>query len=223
MGCLLLGFGGLTTFFGGKFFPYVLSTVGGGLTFLIVLLLASVMGFLKALDKNRDPTSGQVAATVVSFLVAAGLAIFVAWFLKKIRRIGLCLLGTAAGFFLGFLLYTLVLVQWLENSYVLFALCFFGATFGGYLAYRFDKHIIIYLTSFLGAYAFIRGISIFAGSFPNEVVLYGQISSGTFEGLDAAFYGYLAGIVVLGILGNVFQFKKGYHQHEDDDDNYKKL
>jgi len=112
MGIILLIFGGVVTFFGGKFFPYVLAIVSGGLTFLVVLLLASVMGALKALDKNRDPTGGQIALTVFSFIVAAAAAVFVGWFMKKARRLGITLLGTAAGFFLGFLLYNFVFVQW---------------------------------------------------------------------------------------------------------------
>jgi hypothetical protein len=223
LGVLLLVFGGLVAFFGGKFFPYVLATTVGAITFMVILLLASVLGALKALDKNRDPTGGQIAATVASFVVALALAIFAGWFIKKIRRIGFTLLGAAAGFFGGFLLYTFVFIQWLENTYVLFTICFIMAFVGGFLVWKFGKHIIVYMTAFLGAYAFVRGISIWAGHFPNEIALYGQISSGTFEGLEPQFYGYLAGIVVLGICGVIFQFKKGYHEHHQEEDGYTKI
>ena len=222
MGVLLLLFGGAVTFFGGKFFPWVLAAAAGGITFLVVILIASAVGALKALDKNREPTGGQIAATTAAFLVAFGLAIFAGWFIKKIRRIGFTLLGAALGFFGGFLFYSLVFIQWLENTYVLFTICFLCALAGGFLVWKFGKHIVVYVTAFLGAYAFIRGISIWAGHFPNEVALYGQISSGTFDGLEPAFYGYLAGIIVLGVIGSIFQFKKGYHQSAETDDDYQK-
>ena len=36
------------------------------------------------------------------------------------------------------------------------------------MAYFIRDYIIIFATSFIGAYAFIRGISLFAGHFPSE-------------------------------------------------------
>lgn len=218
MGLLLIIFGIITTFFGGKFFKYVLATVSGGLTFLIVLLLASVVGALKALEKNRDATPGQISLTVMSFVVALAAGLFVGWFIKKLRRIGITVLCAAAGFFLGFLLYSLVFIQWLEHQAVLIVLVILLTALGAYLGWRFDKLIIVYVTAFLGAYALVRGISIFAGKFPNEIALYGQLSSGTFEGLGGVFYGYLAGIVITGIVGVIVQHKLGYHEHHDDEE-----
>jgi len=103
--------------------------------------------------------------------------------LKRVRRLGICLLGTAAGFFGGFLLYTFVFAQWADHVAVLATISVLLAITGGYIAWRFDKHLIIYLTAFIGAYALVRGISVFAGHFPNEMVLYGQLQSGTFDGL----------------------------------------
>jgi len=140
----------------------------------------------------------------------------------KLRRIGITVLAGASGFFLGFLLYSLVFIQWLEHQAVLISLVVILTAVGAYLGWRFDKLIIVYVTAFLGSYALIRGVSVFAGKFPNEVALYGQLSSGTFEGLGGAFYGYLAGIVITGIIGVVVQTKLGYTQHSHDDD-YKNI
>lgn len=219
----LIAFGAVTTFFGGKYFPYVLSAVAGGLTFLVLLLLASVFGFLKALDQDRDPSGGEIAITVVSFIVSAALGVFAGWFIKKIQRIGITLLGAAAGFFGGFLLYTFVFIQWLDHVAVLITLSLLGALIVGFLSWKFIKTWIVYLSAFLGSYAFIRGISLFAGKYPNELVLYGQLSSGTFEGLEWEFYAYLASMVVFGVLGVVFQYKKGYTTYEEESDGYTKI
>lgn len=108
----------------------------------------------------------------MSFLVAGGAGALAGWFIHAIRRIGLMLLGATAGFFLGFLLYTFVFAQWLQHVALLATLCFLGATILGYLTYKYDKLLIVYLTAFLGAYSFIRGISMFAGKYPNEIFLY---------------------------------------------------
>lgn len=181
------------------------------------------MGALKALDKNRDPTGGQIAAAFFSFLIAILAGIFVGWFLKKMRRVGICLLGTAAGFFGGFLLYTFVFAQWADHVAVLAVTSGLLAILGGYLAWKYDRHLIIYLTAFFGAYALIRGISVFAGHFPNEMVLYGQLESGTFEGLTWEFYAYFFSIVITAVLGVLYQFKKGFHLHHQNDEDYQKF
>jgi len=41
-----------------------------------------------------------------------------------------------------------------------------------FLAHKFFDHALIISTSFIGAYALIRGVSVFAGHYPNEAVLY---------------------------------------------------
>lgn len=137
----------------------------------------------------------------MSFLVAGGAGALAGWFIHAIRRIGLMLLGATAGFFLGFLLYTFVFAQWLQHVALLATLCFLGALALGYLTYKFDKLLIVYLTAFLGAYAFIRGISMFAGKYPNEIFLYQQLSNNAFEGLGWEFYVYLASMAITGVLG----------------------
>lgn len=136
------------------------------------MLLASVLGFLVALEKGGNSTGGEIALCVVSFIVAAGAGALAGFLIHTIRRIGLMLLGATAGFFIGFLLYTFVFAQWLQHVALLATLCFLGATILGYLTYKYDKLLIVYLTAFLGAYSFIRGISMFAGKYPNEIFLY---------------------------------------------------
>lgn len=84
-------------------------------------------------------------------------------------------MGTVAGFLIGFVLYTFVFAQWFQHVGLLIGLVGLGGLIFGWLSWKFDKHIIVYLTAFFGSYALIRGISMFAGGFPNEVLLYQQI------------------------------------------------
>ena len=204
IGALLIVFGAVANFFGGKYIPYVIAGVAGFITFFAVLLLGSVTGALKALDVNVKPTAGPVALAVFVFVVALALAVFVGWFIKKIERVGITLLGAAAGFLGGFLLYSLVFIQFIQSTPLLIAIVLVGAIVVGFLTWRYQMVLIVYLSAFLGAYAFVRGISTFAGHFPSEVVLYGQISSGAFPGLEWQFYLYLAAIALLGVAGAVF-------------------
>ncbi|CDW77915.1 UNKNOWN [Stylonychia lemnae] len=229
LGAILIVFGTIVTFWGGKFFPYVLASVAGGITFLAILLLASILGALIALEKGKQSTPGEITLAVMSLIVALGLAVFVGFFIKRIQRTGLTALGAVAGFFVGFLLYTFVFIQWLQHVGLLIASCGIGALLFGFLAYKFDRHIIIYLTSFIGAYAFIRGISMYAGKFPNEIFLIQQLKNNAFDGLGWEFYLYLVAIVILGVLGCIRQFRQNYHKHDDEyvgyhdkDDNFKK-
>lgn len=223
VGILLLAFGVVSTFFGGKLFPYVLASVGGGVTFVIVILIASALGGLRALEEKSAKSGGQIAAAVFSFIIAFAIAVFVGWFVKKARRVGGCILGTAAGFFLGFTLYNLVFAQWVQHVALLVVLAFGFAIAGGVIAWKFGKAVIVYLTAFLGAYSLVRGISVFAGHFPNEITLFQELQSGTFT-FEPAFYGYLAGFAVLTIVGIVTQHKLGYHTYnQEDDDGYSKI
>ena len=94
----------------------------------------------------------------------------------------------------------------------------------GSLAYKFDRHLVIYLTAFIGAYSFVRGISMFAGHFPNEILLYQQLSNNVFTGLSWEFYLYMAAMFILGVCGIRFQLKRGYQLHDEDfDGDYQKV
>lgn len=184
LGIILIVFGSIVTFFGGKFFFYILPTIVGGVVFLAVMLFASIMGLLVALDKGKDSSAGELTTTIMSFVVAAALAGLAGFFISKIQRLGIALVGAVAGFFIGFLLYTFVFSLWLKHVALLVSLCALFAIVLGLLAYKYDRYLIIYLTGFIGSYAFIRGISMFAGGFPNEILLIQQLQNNVFDGLS---------------------------------------
>jgi hypothetical protein len=66
---------------------------------------------------------------------------------------------------------------------------------------------LIISTSIVGAYMFIRGISFFAGKFPNEFVIVDLIENNIITSIDPAFYGYLAGILVFALIGIIVQYR----------------
>ena len=136
------------------------------------------------------------------------------------RRIGASILGAVGGFFLGFVLFNLVFAKWCDSLVLLIIIAFGLAILVGFVAYKWDKLIIVYLTAFVGAYALVRGVSLFAGNFPNEITSFQEIVAGTFV-LSNYFYIYLAAFAVTTLIGSIVQRKLGFHESHHVDDYYK--
>lgn len=214
IGGILLILGGLVvTYYGQKFFDWTLAIVSGAIVLLFVLILASNFGTLDALT-NKE---ASVAPTIITFLVAFGLAFLAGWFLKSMLRIGGSILGAVGGFFLGFMVYNIFLG--FTESFALLLVCTLGFTIAGFVVtYKFFEQVIIYLTSFLGAYALIRGVAVFAGHYPNEIFIYQQLLSS--EGIPTfewQVYLYMASFVAVFISGVWVQ-----HKHTSDDSDFQK-
>jgi len=79
------------------------------------------------------------------------------------------------------------------------------------LAYWLQDAIIIFATSFIGAYTFIRGISLFAGGYPNEftvIDLKNQGEDGQLKELITwRVWIYLVAIIIVTGLSIFIQFK----------------
>lgn len=106
MGSILIVVGVIVNFFGRAWFKHVIAGVGGGMTFLIVMLLCSVMGMLNSLEGHGK---GHIALAVLAFIISIGLAVLTGFILKKVVRAGAAVLGALGGFFLGFALYNFAL------------------------------------------------------------------------------------------------------------------
>jgi len=63
------------------------------------------------------------------------------------------------------------------------------------------------LTGIIGSYMIVRGISLYAGGFPDEMNLQEEIKQGaiTWDSFPKTFYAYLAGVAVCALVGIVFQ------------------
>ena len=137
------------------------------------------------------------------------------------------LVGGIAGFLLGEFLYalfgnkigghpTLIHILFIVVSIIALVI----------LAFIIKGYIIIFATSFIGAYAFIRGISLFAGHFPSEFTIIDLKSRGEDEQIKDLFtwrvYIYLVSIIITCGLSIYVQIKinKGLgKESETPDDN----
>lgn len=166
-----------------------------GFTFLVMLVFYSA--FLS-----------NTTETWVGWLVLAGAVIigaFVGLLLAKLTKLGVAVLGAWGGACLGLVLWSAFLYK--INSQVVFYifLVLFAIIFASLSLCLFD-HALIISTSFVGAYAFVRGISMYAGGYPNEFTLVEMIQKGLLV-VEPAFYAYFAGIIVAFIIGLVVQYK----------------
>ena len=77
------------------------------------------------------------------------------------------------------ILYTSFLYKFDNDKQVLFyVFLVLMGIIGGILGFVMYNHAIIISTSIIGAYFFIRGISLYAGGFPNEMLIIEQIKNG---------------------------------------------
>jgi len=166
----LIATGPIVCFWGRKFIPWVISIAGGFITFAFVLLLCSVSGMLDYIDPTQQ--GGNIGLVLLSFALAAVLGALVGFLLWKFIMVGLVILGGIAGFFAGTLLYNLVLVTFMQNEWAYIATVIICATIGATLAHYFRDHVVIFSTALIGAYATVRGASLFIGDYPNEITMY---------------------------------------------------
>ena len=142
-------------------------------------------------------------------LVGCGLG----YFLKKYRKYGVGLIAGWGGVLIGFVLTSAFFVSNKALYWVIIAGCGVGAAV---LAIWVEKFVVITTTSFIGSYAAIRGVSLYAGGFPNEASLHDEIESGAvnWSSFDKRFYIYLGSIVVLFLISHRFQQKTNPEEDE---------
>ena len=84
----------------------------------------------------------------------------------------------------------------------MFWLFIFGlAAISAGLSFVIFDHVLIFSTSLIGSYSFVRGISLYAGGYPNEFTLAELIQQGLYKEIDVLFYAYFCAIVVIFVVG----------------------
>lgn len=75
------------------------------------------------------------------------------------------------------------------------------------LSFYFYDRVLILATSFGGSYMLLRGISLYAGGFPNEFTLVEKYEKDVPDAFSAWYYLYLVFIVALSLAGAFVQLK----------------
>lgn len=206
-GAMLIVMGFFLGLFGQKLFSATLFMIGTLVTVCLIWLL-----FYSTF--MSDSTEGWVAWVVLGCSILLGLV--GGFVLYKCQRLGASVIGGWGGFLLGIVFVTTVL--WSASSEVAFWIISISfALIAAALAFVFYYHAVILSTSFVGSYFFIRGISLYAGGFPNEWALIEQIKTGAIAHISYWFYLYLFFIIVCSVLCTCFQYKHFKKGVEDGD------
>ena len=208
-GVLFIVGGIFLCFFGRKLFKAAIFMVTAIFTVFAILLLFYTT-FLE------DTTEAWVGWTVLACSILIGLV--AGFFMMKLERIGAALLAGWGGFLLGVMLNEMVL--YLAESQAVFWCVSIGCGIAAaVLSFFFYEHVLINMTAFGGAYMLIRGISFYAGGFPNEFTLAEELKAGDTSAMDNWFYLYMACIVITAIIGSIVQYKT----NKKEDNPYQKL
>jgi hypothetical protein len=193
------------SFFGNKFVNAVIFMVSS----FALIILGSLLFINLALEKVEEEWVVW-AAFVVIVLVSFGAG----FLLVKFRKYGIGLFAAWGGVLLGFVVTTTFTVG---NTYAYYAIIIGGAIAMFLIAVKVEKTAIILITAFVGAYAFVRGISTYAGGFPNETELHAEIKAKviSWDTMPKTYLAYLAGIVLLFVISTVYQFKHNKAKEDD--------
>ena len=196
-GAVLSALGFFLAFFGNKFVNAVIFAV---VALGSILIAASL--FFQLFLKNVQEEWAQWAC--FGGILVGGLIL--GYIVMRARKYGIGLLAAWGGVMIGFVITTAFIIS---DTYVYWGILIACAAMCFFLAVKVEKSVIIMLTSFIGSYCLVRGISMYVGGFPNENDLHKEVSSGAVDWttFDKKFYYYLGAIVILTIFSTTFQKK----------------
>lgn len=162
-GLILIGVGLFVGFFGKKLLKPTIFLVGA----IAIILVLSVLLFTVFLDANSSSTTEWVV-----FGVSCAIGIVGGLLLAYLARFGVALLSAWGGVCLGLMLYSSFVYK-IDNStqWAFWVFVILMGLAGAALGYFLFNHALILSTSVIGSYFVIRGISFFAGGFPNEQLI----------------------------------------------------
>ncbi|CDW74601.1 UNKNOWN [Stylonychia lemnae] len=202
LGPIAIIFGILVSFQGRKFFPWTIGVIGCFIGGGITLLLFSMSSILDSIQSSQA-TDQSTFFAILTFIVAGIIGIFVGFILQKMLHIGAAILGAIGGFFIGVAAYNIIFFS-LKSEILLTSCSILGSLIMAFLSFRQYDNIVIFGTGFIGSYSFTRGISLFIGNFPNEILFFTQLIEGNVSATWETYF-YLAIFVILFILGVVYQ------------------
>jgi hypothetical protein len=207
LGVVLIVFGIALGLIGKHLFKISICLIGS----LAFTLIATLFIFSVFLSRDTSDSTGWII-----FGVCGKVGIFVGLVLAYHFRLGVGVLAGWGGFCLGLILYNTFIYKIDNESGVAFwIVCILLAIAAAALTFYFFWECVIISTSIVGAYCLMRGISFYAGGFPDEMEVYYRISKGDLASMPGSFYGYMTGFIILAICFSVFQFKRYGRTHDD--------
>jgi hypothetical protein len=195
----LLALGLPEVFAGYRLFRYTLVIVGAG--------FAGIPAWIFSWDHVQQLGGGISDSTAVIIGGVAGgvgglLGGFLCW---KVWKVGVFVIGAALGVVIAVVLHITVFCRLGQGNMPLIVAGVLLGLAAGVLSLRFMRKAMVLSTSALGAYATLRGVSMFVpGSYTSELDVAGEVQAGL--PVPAAMFGYLGGMALLAVLGVLVQF-----------------
>lgn len=197
IGATLIIAGIALAFFGKHAIDTVIFLLGG-----LSVAFALAYGSLAVIySKQEDPADWMLYTSLGGSLVV-GLCVGAC--LVKCQDVGVAVIAGTAGASVGVLITQAAMITGNMAHWGIVGACGLGAVI---VACLLKDIIRVVVTSFIGSYMAVRGISLFAGHYPDEFQLAREIDAGyiKWDNFDKIFFAYIAGILVLTIISACFQ------------------
>jgi len=205
-GAIFIVVGVFLTFLGRKLFLAAVFIAGFVLTGIIFLAVC----YGTFLSDNSEDWVGWL---MLSLSIVLGIIVGV--LLVKYSKFAAAVIGAWAGYILGLFLNDLALWP-IGLAWVFWVVNVGCALVCAILAFIFFNPAVILGTAFIGAYALMRGIGMYAGGFQNEYTIATEISSGATDNILWTTYAYLVGVLIMFIIGSIVQFKMFNKMREEE-------
>lgn len=153
-----------------------------------------------------DTTEDWVGYTVCG--VALIFGIIMGLIMAKTLRFSASIVAGVAGSMLGMVIYDAFLHKYDtgDKPYLLWVTMIVLALVAAFFTAHYLEEMIIFSTALIGSYMIARGISLYAGKFPNEFQLHDLTKQDGYK-QPWQTYAYLGGILVGFIISCIIQFK----------------
>lgn len=195
-------------FFGKHAINTVIFLLGG-----LSVAFALCYGSLSVIYAKNDDPADWILYTSIGGSLLVGLCVGAC--LVKCQNIGIAVIAGTAGASVGVLITQAAMITNSTAHWGIVGACAVG---GVILACLLKDIIFLIVTSFVGSYMAVRGISLFAGHYPDEFMLAREIESGyvTWDNFDKIFFAYIAGILILTILAACFQSRHSQNKSRNE-------
>lgn len=127
-------------------------------------------------------------------------------FMMKLDRVGCGVVAGWSGFVFGLVLNE-ACFDFFNHEILFWFLNIFLALLNCILSYFYYDHVFINSTAGSGAFLIVRGVSLYAGGYPNMFTLVEELDAGNLDDFSDWFYVYLAFMVLVAVLGSIIQYK----------------
>jgi len=201
--------------FGGRYYRATMFLCAelGVSSVLMVLLFAALL-----------PAGAPEWAVWLALLMSLGLGFGFGLAAMRWSRVGVLVVGTVVGSFVGLACFNTFFYKMSEGNALLglWLTIMICATLVAGLSMLFFDNTIIIGSSLVGSYLLFRGISVFAGGYPNEFLIYQDYQNSKLRQMPASFMVYTAIMTLTAIVALVFQSRHrvgneeaySYRQHD---------